>query len=53
MRPYVLKGKVEEDFTAITLTVNWIDFLDRGKRKDQAFQKQRNRAADCLTLPPI
>jgi hypothetical protein len=32
---------VEEDFTAITLTVNWIDFLDRGKRKDQVFQKQR------------
>ena len=29
MRPYLLKGKVEEDFTVVTLTVNWIGFLDR------------------------
>ena len=29
MRPYLLKGKVEQDFTAITLTVHWIEFLDR------------------------
>ena len=29
MRPYVLKGKVEEDFGSITLTVQWIGFLDR------------------------
>ena len=28
MRPYVLKGKVEQDFTAVTLTVHWIGFLD-------------------------
>ena len=28
MRPYLLKGKVEEDFTAVTLTVHWIEFLD-------------------------
>ncbi|MBN2032889.1 MAG: DNA polymerase III subunit alpha [Deltaproteobacteria bacterium] len=27
MRPYLLKGKVEEDFTAVTLTVHWIGFL--------------------------
>jgi hypothetical protein len=26
MRPYILKGKVEEDFTAVTLTVHWIGF---------------------------
>ena len=31
MRPYLLKGKVEQDFTALTLTVHWIDFLDRHK----------------------
>jgi error-prone DNA polymerase len=31
-RPYVLKGKVEEAFDAITLTVHWIDFLDRHKQ---------------------
>jgi error-prone DNA polymerase len=28
-RPYVLRGKVEEDFGAITLTVNDVRFLDR------------------------
>ncbi len=28
-RPYILKGKVEENFGAITMTVNWIEFLDR------------------------
>ena len=32
MRPYILKGKVEEDFGSITLTVTWIRFLDRYKR---------------------
>jgi error-prone DNA polymerase len=29
MRPYLLKGKVEQDFSAVTLTVRWIEFLDR------------------------
>jgi len=29
LRPYLLKGKVEEDFTAVTLTVTGIEFLDR------------------------
>ena len=33
MRPYILKGKVEEDFGSITLTVAWIGFLDRYKRE--------------------
>ncbi|MBW2000473.1 MAG: DNA polymerase III subunit alpha, partial [Deltaproteobacteria bacterium] len=28
-RPYILKGRVQEEFGAITLTVHWIDFLDR------------------------
>jgi error-prone DNA polymerase len=32
MRPYLLKGKVEEDFTAVTLTVHWIEFLDRNNQ---------------------
>ena len=27
--PYLLKGRVEEAFGAITMTVNWIGFLDR------------------------
>ncbi|HUU81672.1 MAG TPA: hypothetical protein VMW90_09505, partial [Acidobacteriota bacterium] len=28
IRPYILKGRVEEDFGAITMTVDWIGFLD-------------------------
>jgi len=32
-RPYILNGKVEEDFTALTLTVHWIAFLDRYNKK--------------------
>jgi error-prone DNA polymerase len=30
-RPYILKGKVEEDLGAINVHVNWIGFLDRTK----------------------
>ncbi|MDQ1334972.1 MAG: polymerase subunit alpha [Thermodesulfobacteriota bacterium] len=30
-RPYILKGKVEETFKAVTVTVSWIGFLDRGR----------------------
>ncbi len=29
--PYILKGRVEEDFGAINVNVNWIGFLDRYK----------------------
>jgi error-prone DNA polymerase len=41
MRPYILKGKIEEDFGSITMTVNWIGFLDRYKqgRNGRAMQK--------------
>jgi error-prone DNA polymerase len=35
MRPYLLKGKVEQDFTAVTLTVNGIGFLDRRYQENQ------------------
>ncbi len=28
-RPYILKGRVVEDFTALTLTVHWIGVLDK------------------------
>jgi len=33
MRPYIIKGKVEEDFGSISVTVSWIGFLDRYKRE--------------------
>jgi DNA polymerase III alpha subunit len=41
MRPYILKGKIEEDFGSITMTVSWIGFLDRYKqgRNGRAMQK--------------
>jgi hypothetical protein len=39
-RPYILKGKVEEDFTAVTLTVGWIEFLDKHKGERGARQKR-------------
>ncbi len=32
-RPYILKGKVEDSFGAITMTVYWIGFLDRNNQK--------------------
>jgi DNA-directed DNA polymerase III PolC len=32
-RPYILKGRVEEDLGALTLTVHWIGFLDRDREK--------------------
>jgi error-prone DNA polymerase len=34
MRPYILKGRVEEDCGAINITVNWIGFLDKGKGRN-------------------
>jgi hypothetical protein len=33
MRHYLLKGKVEQDFTAVTLTVHWIEFLDKSMQR--------------------
>ena len=33
MRPYILKGRVEAEFSAITLNVQWIGFLDRSPQK--------------------
>jgi len=35
-RPYILKGKVEEDFGAVTVTVHWLDFLDNIPLKNAA-----------------
>jgi DNA-directed DNA polymerase III PolC len=42
-RPYILKGKVEENSRAITMTVNRIDFLDRYK-ENTLFKRKRNKA---------
>jgi error-prone DNA polymerase len=47
MRPYLLKGKVEEDFTAVTLTVHWIDFLDKPDR--EAKTKNQDSPSRLLT----
>jgi error-prone DNA polymerase len=32
-RPYILKGRVEEDFGSINVNVSWIGFLDRYEKK--------------------
>jgi len=31
-RPFVLRGKVDEDFGAVSLTVEQVSFLDAGRR---------------------
>jgi DNA-directed DNA polymerase III PolC len=51
MRPYLLKGKVEEDFTAVTLTVEWIDFLDRYDQRNRRLSEKHAGAkvAPCGT----
>jgi DNA-directed DNA polymerase III PolC len=42
MRPYILKGKVEEDFSSISVTVSWIGFLDQYKRKGLSTSNPHN-----------
>jgi error-prone DNA polymerase len=32
-RPYILKGKVDEDFGAVCITVNWIGFMDKLQKR--------------------
>ncbi len=32
-RPYLLKGRVDEEFGAITMQVEWIGFLDRNRKQ--------------------
>jgi error-prone DNA polymerase len=44
MRPYILKGKVEEDYTAVTLTVHWIQFLDRNKQLNHLLLRSKRRS---------
>jgi DNA polymerase III alpha subunit len=41
IRPYLLRGKVEEDCTAITLTVNGIEFLDRSPQGNQLLPRSK------------
>jgi len=38
-RPYLLEGRVEEDFGAISLTVDWVRFLEPGPKKAAASKK--------------
>jgi hypothetical protein len=50
MRPYLLKGKVEQDFTAATLTVHWVGFLDRSKEDKLALKKRLLITSPLLAL---
>jgi DNA polymerase III alpha subunit len=47
MRPYMIRGKVEEDFGAITLTVHWIEFMDKPDRG--AKTRNQNSRSRLLT----
>ncbi|HET9480760.1 MAG TPA: DNA polymerase III subunit alpha, partial [Candidatus Polarisedimenticolia bacterium] len=44
-RPYVLRGRVEEDFGAVTLTVSGLEFLDQQARQPRLRGGLRPRAA--------
>jgi error-prone DNA polymerase len=46
-RPYLLRGKVEEDFGAVTLTVEEVGFLDRAAAAGRS--AAAGRAADALS----
>jgi len=37
-RPYILKGRVDEDFGAVTVTVDWIGFLSARKGRESQDQ---------------
>lgn len=41
-RPYLIKGRVEEDLGAISVNVMWIDFLDGGRKKGSGHENIRN-----------
>jgi DNA-directed DNA polymerase III PolC len=45
-RPYILKGKVEEDLGAITMTVQWIGFLNK-------YQKKISRGGKRSSVPTL
>ena len=50
-RPYILKGKVEEAFGAITMTVNWIGFLDRYKSGRSQTQQGLSNSLNRVVVP--
>jgi DNA polymerase III alpha subunit len=39
-RPYILEGQVVQESGSITLTVEWLGFLDRYKREVPAHRKK-------------
>jgi DNA polymerase III alpha subunit len=41
-RPFILKGKIEEEFGAVTMTVNWMGFLDNSQGNIHLTQKLRS-----------
>ncbi|MFC1532191.1 DNA polymerase III subunit alpha [Thermodesulfobacteriota bacterium] len=45
-RPYIIKGRVEEDFGSINVNVSWIGFLDRYGKTEQRREAQGVRLRD-------
>jgi error-prone DNA polymerase len=39
-RPFVLRGRVDEDFGAVSLTVEQVSFLDAGRRPDRSLRAE-------------
>ncbi len=50
-RPYILKGKVEEDLGAITMTVHWLGFLDKHPAKRRHHPRVNRRLENQNASP--
>ncbi len=44
-RPYVLRGRVDEDFGAVSLTVDQVSFLDAGRGRTGTVREDRHGAS--------
>ncbi|MEE4351577.1 MAG: DNA polymerase III subunit alpha [Desulfatiglans sp.] len=51
-RPYLMKGRVEKQFGAITLTIHWIGFLDQYKRRSGSGRDARIQGGR-FSSPPM
>lgn len=53
MRPYLLKGKVEQDFAAVTLTVDWTGLLGRSGALCEEVQREEIVAIKSQGRTPL
>jgi DNA polymerase III alpha subunit len=50
-RPYILKGRVEEAFDAVTMNVHWMGFLDSGTKEGFRRYNRNREPAQGKSLP--